>query len=219
MSTPARGLNGSFGSSSEEHFTSRGPVRHTVRPFIKEFKNRSTKPPAGHPGPIGDAKIDGSKPSFLDLGVFATRQANHDDERSAALKAANAVFRKGGSAAPSPETTSSPNAPAGRILQSLVAAEDAPAVRSGNADEKIRRGGGPGKAEKSSPAGRQKRTLQPKGEVARVAEELPAESSSPEISIVSRPRRERRPIQKRWVFETALIAGEKWKRRLRQAAR
>ena len=133
MSTPARGPNGPFGSSSEEHFTSRGPVRHTVRPFIKEFKNRSTKPPAANPGPIGDAKIDGSKPSFLDLGVFATRQANHDDERSAALKAANAVFRKGGSAAPSPETTSSPNAPAGRILQSLVAAEDAPAVRSGNA--------------------------------------------------------------------------------------
>ena len=37
--------------------------------------------------------------------------------------------------------------------------------------------------------------------------------------LVSRPRRERRPIQKRWVFETELIAGEKWKRRLRQAAR
>ena len=219
MSTPSRGPKRPFGSSSEGHFTSRGPVRHTVRPFIKEFKNRSTKPPAANPGTIGDAKIDGSKPSFLDLGVFATRQANHDDERSAALKAADAVFRKGGSAAPAPETAPSSNAPAGRILQSLVAAEDAPAVRSAAADEKLRRGGGPGKAEKSSPIRRQKPALQPKSEVARVAVEQRAENSSPEMSPVSRPRRERRRILKRWVLETELIAGEKWKRRLRQAAR
>jgi len=194
-------------------------VRHIVRPFITEFKNRSIKPLAGHPGPLGAARNDGPKPSFLDLGVFATRQANHDDERSAALKAADAVFRKSGSASPAPETAPSSNAPAGRILPSLIAVDDAPAVRSADAGEKIRRGRGPGKAEKSSPVRRQKPALQPETEVARVAVEQRAESSSPEMSTVSRPRRERRPIQKRWVFETELIAGEKWKRRLRQAAR
>ncbi len=194
-------------------------MRHTVRPFIKEFKNRSIKPPAAYPGPLAAAKNDGSKPSFLDLGVFATRQANYDDERMAALKAADAVFRKGGSAASAPEAAPSSNAPAGRILPSLVAAGDAPAVRSTAADEKIRRRRGPGKAEKSSPVRRQKPDLQPKSEVARVAVEQRSGSSSPELSPVSRPRRERRPIQKRWVFETELIAGEKWKRRLRQAAR
>ena len=207
MSTRSRGPNRPFGSSSEGHFTSRGPVRRIVRPFIKEFKNRSIKPLASHPGPIEAAKNDGSKPSFLDLGVFATRQANYDDERSAALKAADAVFRRSGSAASAPETTPSSNAPAGRILPSLVAAEDVPAVRSADTDEKVRRGRGPGKAEKSSPVRRKKPALQPKSEVARVAVEQPAASSPPELSAVSRPRRERRPIQKRWVFETELIAG------------
>jgi hypothetical protein len=194
-------------------------VRHIVRPFITEFKNRSIKPLAGHPGPLGDARNDGSKPSFLDLGVFAIRQANYDDERNAALKAADAVFRKGGSAASAPETAPSSNAPAGRILQSLVAADDAPAVRSADADEKIRRGRGLAKAENSSAVRRKKPALQPKTEVARVAVEQRAGSSSPEASAVSRPRRERRRIQKRWVLESELIAGEKWKRRLRQAAR
>jgi hypothetical protein len=194
-------------------------VRRIVRPFIKEFKNRSIKPSASHSGSIDAAKNDGSKPSFLDLGVFETRHANYDDERSAALKAADAVFRKGGSAASAPETAPSSNVPAGRILPSLIAAEDGPAVRSAAAGEKIRRGRGLAKAEKSSPIRRQKPALQPKNEVARVAVEQPAASSSPEMSTVSRPRRERRPIQKRWVLETELIAGEKWKRRLRQAAR
>jgi hypothetical protein len=194
-------------------------VRRIVRPFIKEFKNRSIKPSASHPGPIGAAKNDGTNPSFLDLGVFATRQANYDDERKAALKAADAVFRKGGSAASAPETAPSSNAPAGRMLPSLIAADDAPAGRSAAADEKIRRGRGPGKAERSSAVRRQKPTLQPKSDVARVAVERRAESSSPEMSTVSRPRLERRRIQKRWVLETELIAGEKWKRRLRQAAR
>lgn len=219
MSTLSRGPNRRFGSSSEGHFTSRGPVRRIVRPFIKEFKNRSIKPSASHPGPIGAAKNDGSNPSFLDLGVFATHRANDDDERNAALKAADAVFRKGGSAASAPETAPSSNAPAGRILPSLVAADDAPAGRSAAADEKIRRGRGPEKAERSSAVRRQKPTFQPKAEVARVAVEQPAESSSPEMSAVSRPRRARRWIQKRWVLETELIAGEKWKRRLHQAAR
>ena len=194
-------------------------MRHTVRPFIKEFKNRSIKPSAGYPDPVDAARNDGSEPSFLDPGVFATRHANYDDERRAALKAADAVFGKGGSAASAPETAPSPNAPAGRILPSLIAVDDAPAVRSADADEKIRRGRRPGKAGKSSPVRRQKPALKPKSEVARVAVERRAESSSPEMSTVSRPRRERRRIQKRWVFETELIAGEKWKRRLRQAAR
>jgi hypothetical protein len=135
------------------------------------------------------------------------------------LKAADAVFRRSGSAASGPETAPSSNAPAGRILPSLIAAEDAPAVRSADADEKVRRGRGPGKAERSSPVRRQKPALQPKSEVARVAVERRAENSSPEMSPVSRPRRERRRIQKRWVLETELIAGEKWKRRLHQAAR
>jgi hypothetical protein len=194
-------------------------VRRIVRPFITEFKNRSIKPLAGHPNPIGDAKNHGSKPSFLDLGVFATRRANYDDERKAALKAADAVFCKGGSAASVPETTPSSNASVGRILPSLIAADDALVVRSAEADEKIRRGHGLGKAERSPPVRRKKPILQPKVEVARVAVEQRAASSSPEMSIVSGPRRERRPIQKRWVLETELIAGEKWKRRLCQAAR
>jgi hypothetical protein len=78
------------------------------------------------------------------LGDFnEQRLDHHDDDRKAALKAADAVFRKGGSAASAPETAPSSNAPAGRILPSLIAADDAPAVRSADADEKSRRGRGP----------------------------------------------------------------------------
>jgi hypothetical protein len=67
-------------------------VRRTVRPFIKEFKTRSAKSSAAHPQLIGDADDDGSRPSFLDLDVFSTRQNNFDEELKVALTAADAVI-------------------------------------------------------------------------------------------------------------------------------
>jgi hypothetical protein len=107
----------------------------------------------------------------------------------------------------------------GRILPSLIDEDVALTGRSTETDEKLRRGCGLGKGQSSPAIRRNKPTLQAKSEAARVAVERPAPCVSPEKLLVSAPRLERRSIQKRWVLETELKAGEKWKRRLRQAAR
>ena len=99
--------------SSREPSTPRGPVRRTVRPFIKEFKTRSAKSSAAHPQLISDADNDGSKPSFLDLNVFSTRQNNYDDEHKVALTAADAVFGRSKSGGPTPRDVSVIQRPCG----------------------------------------------------------------------------------------------------------
>ena len=88
-------------------------MRRTVRPFIKEFKTRSAKSSATHPQPIGDADNDGSKPSFLDLNVFTTRQNKFDDEHKVALTAADAVFGRSNPVAPTPNGVSVIQRPCG----------------------------------------------------------------------------------------------------------
>ena len=182
-------------------------MRRTVRPFIKEFKSRSLKSSAAHP-PIDDADKNDPKPSFSDLGVFATRQNNPNDKYKAALKAADAVFGEGNLVVAVPENGQSSNVPAGRVLPSLIEKDDALTVRLAEADEKTRRGHKTGKATSSSPIQRKKPILQPESETATVSAERPAANPSPEISIVSASRRERRSIQKRWVLRTELKPGE-----------
>ena len=205
--------------SSREPSTPRGPVRRTVRPFIKEFKTRSAKSSAAHPQLISDAVDDGSKPSFLDLNVFSTRQNNYDDKLKVALTAADAVFGRSSPVAPLPETSPLSNAPVGRVLPSHIGEDEPLAVRLTEGDGKSHRGRSVGKVKSSLPIRRKQPTLQPKSEVARVFLERPAASFSPAILIVSTPLRKRRSIQKRWVLRTELKAGEKWKRRLCKAAR
>ena len=192
-------------------------MRHTVRPFIKEFKTRSAKSSAAHPQLISDADGDGSKPSFLGLNVFSTRQNNFDDEHKVALTAADAVFGIGSPVAPLPETSPFSNAPMGRVLPSLIGEDNPLAVRLTEGDGKSRRGRSVGNVKSSLPIRRKQPT--PKREVASVFPEQPASSFPPDLSIVSTPQREHRSIQKRWVLRIELKAGEKWKRRLCKAAR
>ncbi len=104
-------------------------MRRSVRPFIKEFKTRSAKSSATHPQPIGDADNDGSKPSFLDLNVFTTRQNKFDDEHKVALTAADAVFGRSSPVAPPPTASPLSIAPAGRVLPSLTRDDDVLIVR------------------------------------------------------------------------------------------
>jgi hypothetical protein len=194
-------------------------VRHTVRPFIKEFKTRSAKSSAAHPQLISDADNDGSKPSFLGLNVFSPRQNNDGDEHKVAFTAADAVFGRGSQVAPLSETSQLSNAPVGRVLPSLIDEDDPLPVRLTDSDGKSRRGHRIGKLKSPLPVRRNQRTLQPKSDVARVFLERPDASFSSDISIASAPQRERRSIQRRWVLRIELKAGEKWKRRLCKAAR
>jgi hypothetical protein len=194
-------------------------MRRTVRPFIKEFKSRSLKSSATRPPTIDDAGKKGSKPPLLDLGVFASRQNNPNDKYKAALKAADAVFGGSNLVVAVPENGPLSNAPAGRVLPSLIEKDDALTVRLAEANEKTRHGRKTGKATSSSPIRRKKPILQPESETATVSAERPAANPPPEISIVSAPDRERRSIQKRWILGTELKPGERWKRRLCKAAR
>jgi hypothetical protein len=194
-------------------------VRHTVRPFIKEFKTRSAKSSAAHPQLISDADDDGSKPSFLDLNVFSTRPNNSDAELKVALEAADAVFGELSPGAPFPETSPLSNAPEGRVLRSQIGEDEPLTVRLTEGDGKSHRGRSGGKPKSSLPIRRKQPTLNPESEEAMVFPKRPAVGFSPDILIVSTPHRARRSIQKRWVLKTELKAGEKWKRRMCKAAR
>ena len=194
-------------------------MRRSVRPFIKEFKTRSAKSSATHPQPIGDADNDGSKPSFSDLNVFTTRQNKFDDEHKVELTAAGAVFGRSSPGALLPKASPLSIAPVGRVLPSLIRDDDVLSVRLTEGDGKSRSGRNVGKVKSPSPIRLKKPTRQPESEVVRVFLERPATSFSPNILIVSVPRRDHRSIQKRWVLRTELKAGEKWKRRLCKAAR
>jgi len=194
-------------------------VRHTVRPFIKEFKTRSAKSSAAHPRPTGNADNDGSRPSFLDPDVFSPRQNKNGDEHKVAFAAADAVFGRESPEVPPPETSQLSNAPVGRVLPSLIGDDDPLAVRLTDGDGKSRRGRNSGKVKSSLPIRRKQPTLRPKSELASDFLEQPAASLSADTMIVSVPLRKRRSIQKRWVLRSELKAGEKWKRRLCKAAR
>ena len=194
-------------------------MRRSVRPFIKEFKTRSAKSSATHPRPLGDANNDGSKPSFLDLNVFTTRQNKFDDEHKVALTAADAVFGRSNPVAPPPTASPLSKAPVGRVLPSHISEDDLLTARLTERDGKSHSGRSVGKVKSSSPIRLKKPTLRPESEVAGGFLERPATSFSTDILIVSTPHRDHRSIQKRWVLRTELKAGEKWKRRLCKAAR
>ena len=169
-------------------------MRRTLRPFIKEFKTRSAKSSATHPQPLGDADNDGSKPPFLDLNVFTTRQNEFDDERKVALTAADAVFGRSNPVAPLPTASPLSNAPVGRVLPSYIGEDDLLTVRLTEGDGKSRSGRSVGKVKSSSPIRLKKPTLRPESEVAGGCLERPATSFSPDILIVSAPHRDRRSI-------------------------
>jgi hypothetical protein len=194
-------------------------VRHTVRPFIKEFKTRSGKSSAARLRPTGVADYDGSRLSFLDLDVFSLRQNNDGNERMVALTAADAVFGRGSPADTLPETSQLSNAAVGRVLPSLIGEDDPLPVRLTGGDGKSRRASRIGKSMSPLAIRCNQRTLQSKSDVAGVFLGRPDANCSPDILIASTLLRKRRSIQKRWVLKTELKAGEKWKRRLCKAAR
>lgn len=206
-------------------------MRRTVRPFVKEFKNRSSKSSTRQPAPAAEDREP--KPSFFDLGDVAPRQNvaprhnGHDDGYEAALKAADAIFGKKADAPPpiihpALAEHAQPPAPAGRVLPSLIETEETVTARREPVKKARKpRAPRPEEAEKpATPARRGRPPRQPKIEEPSRPVERPAvkvAAQPPKLS--TPPRRTRRSIQLRWVLQTELKAGEKWKRRLPEPAR
>jgi hypothetical protein len=193
-------------------------MRRPVRPFVTEFKTRLSRSVPPRPLTVGDNAADDSKPSFLDTAAFFAGQNKDSCEREAAMHAANAVFGVNNAAPPDVETPPSSVLPVGRVLPSLIDEDDALRVRLREADKKRRRGRKPGKDATTSVVRRQKPMYQSQHTVTPAPMEPPVTNIDPEQSLVPARRRERRSIQKRWVLKTELKAGEKWKRRLHNAA-
>jgi hypothetical protein len=181
-------------------------MSRAVRPFIREFKNRSSRSSALLPKIVEDADSQ----MFLNLGKPPILKRDYDNEYQAALKAADEVFSGRISVVPVKATAPSPDRSTGRILPSLAGKDEA---RLSDTEEKHRSGLSAQKVLKPSSHDRKKAVL-PIIEDVKTLDEQPAESSSSQTSRIAVCRRKRRPIQRRWVLKTELKAGQKWKRRL-----
>jgi hypothetical protein len=187
-------------------------MRRTARPFVTEYKSRSSKSSAPHSPNIGMAHQADPIPSFLHRGPIVIPQTNAEDAYQVALKAADALFSKG-----SPVIIPQEQAPLAivqepRVLPSLLDKDDALTVQSGKDGEKARRSRKVSTAQSPSSAGQEKQSLRPRKAVEPDVAVEPAEE-------ISTSRRERSSIQNRWVLGTELKSGQKWKRRLCKAAR
>ncbi|CAN2532461.1 hypothetical+protein [Methylocapsa aurea] len=223
-------------------------MRRIVRPFVKEFKSRSAKAAAGRLPLLEETTAAEPKPAFLDLASFAPRvverETHHDDTYEAAMKAADLVFGKKIEPA-----ADAPLATTGRVLPSLVeTAAPQPELLEEPVRRKRGRPPGVKKAaepvsEAEAPIRRPRRAPKEAAPVSAPALALapalapaPAPRRSPApspVAVMAQPsvpvavaaevattsRRVRRSIQLRWVLGTELQAGERWKRRLPQAAR
>jgi hypothetical protein len=194
-------------------------VRRPVRPFVIEFKPRSSKSSAPRSPRIDEAGKTNATPAFLDVSVFTASRSVQGDYETA-MKAADAVF--GRSAA---EPIAPPNAPTGRVLPSLIESVDAFAVPSTEIEEKPRRGRVARKAETAPPV-QVKSRARPKTPTVRLESVAPKDFvkpaaivSQPHTPTAAEPDREPRSLRKRRLLDAELKAGERWKRRLCKAAR
>jgi hypothetical protein len=198
-------------------------VRRPVRPFVIEFKPRSSKSSAPRSPRISEAGKINVTPAFLDVGVFTANRSVQGDSYETAMKAADAVF--GRSDAVAAEPIAPPNPPTGRVLPSLIESVGAPAVPSAEIKEKPRRGRVARKAEMAPPV-RVKSPMRPKTPIVRPESVAPQDFVKP-VAIVlppntpnaAEPDREPRSLRKRRLLDAELKAGERWKRRLCKAAR
>jgi hypothetical protein len=194
-------------------------MRPTIRPFKIEFKNRFSRSVPVHSPTVDEAGEDRAAARFLDVGVFTAGRRSHANGYGDARKAADALFSRSVPAAPAPETAPLSNAPAGRVLPSLIENGDVLAVRLPDADLKPRRSRVAGKAKASSPVHPKKPTVQTESDVTQDSVVQTAMEIPPEAPIAAAPDRERRSIQRRRLVDAELKAGERWKRRLCKAAR
>ncbi len=198
-------------------------MRRPVRPFVIEFKPRSSKSSAPRSPRNDEAGKINATPAFLDVGVFTANRRAQGDDYETAMKAADAVFGRSGAVAAEPIAPSS--APTGRVLPSLIENVDALAVPSTQIEEKPRRGRVARKAEAAPPV-RVKSRMRPKTPIVEAESVAPQDFVKPAAIVVppnaptaAEPGREPRSLRKRRLLDAELKAGERWKRRLCKAAR
>ena len=146
-------------------------MRRPVRPFVIEFKPRSSKSSAPRSPRSDEAGKINATPAFLDVGVFTANRSVQGDDYETAMKAADAVFGRSGATAAEPIAPS--NAPTGRVLPRLIENVDALPVPSTQIEEKPRRGRVARKAETAPPI-RVKSRMRPKTPIVRPESVAPA---------------------------------------------
>ena len=199
-------------------------MRRPVRPFVIEFKPRSSKSSAPRSPRTDEAGKINATPAFLDVGVFTANRSVQGDSYETAMKAADAVF--GRSPAIMAEPIAPLSAPTGRVLPCLIESVDPLAVPSTEIEEKPRRGRVARKAETAPPV-RLKPRMRPKAPTVRPESVAPQDFVKPAAIVpqqpitptAAEPDRERRSLRKRRFLDAELKAGERWKRRLCKAAR
>jgi hypothetical protein len=194
-------------------------MRHAVRPFIKEYKNRSSKSVASRPVAVNQADVESAQPSLVDSGSDVAYPMDRQYGYRAALQEAEELFRKRNPTAARIEDVPPSSVPTGRVLPSLVQEDDALTVRLREAAEKSRRGGGGRKTVARSPARREQPDLQPAEETIVVCVEQPQADLLPAPPSDSSPPREHEARRRRWAHNAEFKPGERWKRRLCKAAR
>ena len=195
----------------------RKSMRRTVRPFITEYKSRSSKSRVSRMWDIDELENTSLKSPSIEASTFARPASLPSDIQRDAINGADAVF---GNKAVEVDVSPTPSiAPAGRILPCLLQNIDAAAASPSEATKLTRRARTTGKVAKKLPIGRTKPVSRPRREIAMPSVETPATELIADKSLDVPTRRERSAVQRRWVRKTELKPGERWKRRLCDAAR
>ncbi len=190
-------------------------MRHNVRPFVTVYKYRPSKSRKSCLWDTDQPEKASSKLLPVRASVVTPPANERDESYSAAMRAADAVF--GGKAVEPIPIPASSSAPTGRVLPCLLQADSAIVSRR-QAPEETRR---PRKATRSSAQETRKAStpeIQVMPLVTKPSVEPSATSAFDATHAPTTPRKRSR-IQTRWVRKTDLKPGEKWKRRLCEAAR
>lgn len=209
-------------------------MRHPVRPFLIEFKTRSSKPAVPRAPRAASAAVKTSAakssappafPAFLDVSAFNSTRSGHGEDYESAMKAADAVFGRAPVSAPG--SVNAADAPTGRVLPSLVETTAAPLrpVETPRPVPTAKKA----KMTASPPALKPPRLKTPKLRPERVATREPATPAPTELAALapsavagaatSAPDHKSRSSRKRRLLDAKLKVGERWKRRLCKAAR
>lgn len=186
-------------------------MRQPIRPFVTEYKSRSSKSRTSQ-WYVDQPETNSPKQPLIKPAADTPPVLEQDISYTDALAAADAVF---GRKAVEPLATPAPST--GRILPCLLQSNEQAAAQRETPKRASRAPRAPSQGvPKTAKAGTLIAASKPVG--AEKAAELSPPPATPDIQTAS-PIRERSSIQNQWVRKTRLKPGERWKRRLCEAAR